>query len=393
MNTGKEEACIDVQHKKRGRPRLRDEREARFEGMGPAYPPPPEHAMRRPVPLYSTSEPTPHDSTTFDRFGSNRVLKSQGGPPAGHRFMEHASPASTNAYPNHHPQPPRPTTDQEVPCAYLTMGMEISRASQAFCAAIGLPSVTARNLFDLVAAADRDKLHRLRRSLEEEQQRNEPNYLPPIYGKAEEERVIRSIGMTSYDLAQFRVDRSEILVFQRTDGQQRVVQIRFGLAKRNSTYFVVLIIVPGDPPPRSREQAYNNYQALPQTTNQPPALSTYNSHPSQQYSEPRTFDQAIAYRLPNSVDANSAIPGTSYALSFPRQPYSTPDYGNEFASSQITQRQPPGQSELQLPPIRTQASSLHSGMNRSDDRSGRLDIGVLLEQPSSGSTPDIRRPG
>lgn len=58
-STGKEDSCIDTQHKKRGRPRLRDDREARYENTSQPYPLPINPNTRGLVPMYVTSKATP----------------------------------------------------------------------------------------------------------------------------------------------------------------------------------------------------------------------------------------------------------------------------------------------------------------------------------------------
>ena len=149
------------------------------------------------------------------------------------------------------PPTPRMLLPQDPTCAYLTMEMQFAKTSQNFSETIGFHSIQSRRLADLVPANDREKLVRLQREFEEERRGREPNYLPPIYlAKFEEEHAIQNVGFGPEDLGSLRVDRHEMLTFQAPDGQQRTFQARLGLAKRESTYFIVLLLVlPSTPQP------------------------------------------------------------------------------------------------------------------------------------------------
>ena len=55
VTNGKEESCVDVQHKKRGRPRLRDDRDTRYDPS--RFPHPQDAAARRPLSIYPSGVP------------------------------------------------------------------------------------------------------------------------------------------------------------------------------------------------------------------------------------------------------------------------------------------------------------------------------------------------
>ncbi|KAI9052830.1 hypothetical protein LZ554_003103 [Drepanopeziza brunnea f. sp. 'monogermtubi'] len=401
LSNGKEETCIDVQHKKRGRPRLRDERESRYEAVGAGYPPPVDHLMRRPLSMYPSTDPAPF-ADTLQRPGSYRVLKSHGGlmggGPMGPRYTDHASSADANMYGGAH-VPPRMTSSFEPPCAYLTMEMQFAKTTQSFGETIGVQSIQSRRLQDLVSANDRNKVACLQKDLEEERRGREPNYLPPIYlTKFEEDHVIQTIGFGPEDIGSLRIDRQEMFTFQAPDGQQRTFQVRLGLGKRESTYFIVLLLVlPSTPQmyhqpslsPYSRESRDAQYghqtsqQGYQPTPNAPPFVST-----SGFSGDPR--DEMTVYR------ANGPLgPGASFAQPAPRSdypqgpaPYQAPRSELPHAPVQAQVQPQPQLSQLshglQLPPIRDQRGELlPSPMRRRDDRSGRVDIGGLLEQPGS----------
>jgi hypothetical protein len=248
LSNGKEDTCVDVQHKKRGRPRLRDDNQARYEGVGPGYPAPSDVSMRRPLSLFSPSDTQIAHSfgDPLHRSSSYRVLKSQGGPgpmggPVAPRYLEHALQGDANMYPAPMGPTPRSQPPQDPICAYLTMEMQVAKASPSFGDTVGLPSVISRRFQDIVIPNDREKVARLQRGFEDERRDREPNYLPPIYlVKFEEDRVIQSVGFSPEEISGIVMNRQEMFTFQGQDGQQRVFQVRLGLAKRESTYFIVL---------------------------------------------------------------------------------------------------------------------------------------------------------
>jgi hypothetical protein len=394
LSNGKEDTCVDVQHKKRGRPRLRDEREPRYEALGPNYPPPPDVSMRRPLSLY-TEAPFPAFGESHQRSGPYRVLKSQSAMsgPITPRYLEHASPADANIYGPWAPPTLRMLAPQEPICAYLNMEMQIAKASQGFGETIGIQPVVSRKLHDIVAANDRDKVFRLQRLFEDERREREPNYLPPIYLKLEEDRVIQAVALGPDALAQFRTERQERVTFQGPDGQQRAFQVRFGLAKKESTYFIVLVLdIPATP------QSYPHNLSAPYPREPYSRDSQYGFQPAQQqpypnpsvppfvantpFGDPR--GEMSTYRMTGPMGPN--VP-SSTNMTVPSPPQRRQDYSQGQNNPYQTPRSelPPSpesqrQRDLQLPPIREQRGEGYSAdsMQRRDDRSNRFDIGGLL---------------
>jgi len=388
-----------VQHKKRGRPRLRDEREPRYEGMGPGYPPP--DSMRRPLSMYSTSEGNTSMQTTLQRSQSNpyRVLKSQPGmggstPLRTSQYLDHAATADANIY-----NTSRGVLPPEQICAYLTMDLQIAKASRGFGDMIGVQSVMTRKLHDIVGAGDRDKVFRLQNSFDNERREREPNYLPPIVPRFDGEfgmdRTIGSVGFGADELRNINFDRNENLTFPGTDGQQRSFRISFGLAKKDSTFFIgMLINVPTTPQvyqqsptaysPYARDLQYG-FQGQP-IYQQTPSPSYMQSSP---FGDPRAD---VTFRTPGPL--GQSIPQSSTNVSsFPQQ-YPRPDYApsqtpvtyqvprSELPQAPVQPPQPPHQRDLQLAPIRDRGTPSMEPARARDDR-GRLDIGGLIDKPDS----------
>ncbi|CAI4210617.1 unnamed protein product [Parascedosporium putredinis] len=183
LMNGKEDSCIDVQHKKRGRPRLRDDRDARFEGS---------------------------------------------------RYIERALASDANVY----PAPPLSiTTRPPEPVAYLTMEWELVKASATFLELVGLQAPSGRSLFDVVLPVERERIAGYKTALQEDRSRQEPRYLPPIFNKQESERVIQTLGFGAEDISRVQLERHGLLTFLSTDGQ-RSMPFQFGLTKVESIYVV-----------------------------------------------------------------------------------------------------------------------------------------------------------
>ena len=351
---------------------------------------------------------------------SYRVLKSQGGgmgsqmPSRQSQYLEHANPADANIiYPQRGLLPPEPV------CAYLTMDMQIAKASQSFVETIGIPSVVMRKLYEIVGS-DSDKVFRIQRLFEDERREREPNYLPPIVvprfeGDYGGDRVIQSVPFGADELRQIQLERQETISFPGADGQQRAVRFSFGLAKKDSTYFIVMLAnMPSTPTPAAFQQP--SYPTYSRDTYGYPSQQMYQQSPStnpssfmqgsQMYGDPRSD---VTYRTPGPL--GPSIPPSNNASSpfgqhpsrqeYPQNqpPYRIPRSELSQAPVQMqmraqvqpqtptsTQMQPQLQQQhgYQLPPIRDQLGEGSSAdQNRPKDDRGRFDIGGLIEKPDS----------
>ncbi|KAI1386417.1 uncharacterized protein F4822DRAFT_431286 [Hypoxylon trugodes] len=388
LSNGKEDSCVDVQHKKRGRPRLRDDNQPRFETG--RFPHPADPTMRRPVSLYS---PISAVSTSYEdplrRSHSYRVLKSQPSDPVAPRFLERGSATDANIFPAPLSIPSR--APELV--AFLTTDLEIVSASGTFAEAVGSRALHGQRLLDAISPNERDRVMALQRSLQDEQGRKEPNYLPPIFEKQEAERVIRSLSFSRESIGRFQLDRQDFFTFVGADGQFRPYPIRVGLAKEDSIYFVVLLLAPAaqqfphpSPSPHAREFSYSfqpqPYAQLttPVSTSFNPGRPRFGEPPRESIYTPRQAPTPITSGLAPGMNPN--IP----TFSAPGPPRIEPPAGpsRHIPRSELSMARPPQQVEYQLPPIRGQSQSgppgEASGWQR-DDRSGRVDIGGLIEKP------------
>ncbi|KAI1327510.1 hypothetical protein F5Y16DRAFT_192065 [Xylariaceae sp. FL0255] len=400
LSSGKEDACVDVQHKKRGRPRLRDERETRFDSGRPTQLPA-DSNIRRPLSLYTpvTTAPPSFDDA-IRRSHSYRVLKSQPTESVAPRFLSRGSISDANVYPG----PLSIATMTPEPVAFLTIGdLEVVTASSTFIDAtmansqsvLGYRSqpVVGRKLVDMITPPERDRVNALCKSLQSEQAAKEPNYLPPIFGKKEEERVIKAQSFGVESVSRYLLDREEFFTFVAADGQPRPHSVRVGLAKAESIYFVILLLGPAyrsfphpSPSPRSRDVLYPQQpqvysQLTPVSASFEPVRSHMGDNPREAGYMPRQTDASIHLGSALSPGVSPNIP--SYAASAAVLSEPAGSLAQQTPRSEHSHVRPPQQTELQLPPIRGPQQSVPSGDRawQREDRSSRVDIGGLIEKP------------
>lgn len=354
--------------------------------------------MRRPMSLsaYSTG-PTIgagyEDSLRRAQPQSYRVLKSQPPEPVAPRFIERGSAADANIF----PAPLSISTGRPEPVAFLTTDLEIARVSSTFLDALLRPSLKGFKLTDIIAPGDVEKVIGHQRQMQEEQKRRDPSYLPPIFGKEAEDRVIQALGFSPEDIARYPLDRQDYLTFAMPEGQHRSYTVRMGLAKQDSIYFVILCLnlavrafPPPTPSPNPRDITYS-YQPAPQSYSQPTPVSAtfdprhrrpsdagYGSGPSSQAGVP-----------PQMVSGMSPGYPVSFAPSPNRQDYpgqrSYQVPRSELAPPMTTTSRPPQTHGYQLPPIISQQQSMgpqpsYQAQQGRDDRR-RVGIGGLIDQP------------
>jgi hypothetical protein len=323
-----------------------------------------------------------------------KVLKSQPSDSLPPKYIERGAAVDVNVFPPplHIPQ------RASEPMAFLTIDLEIAKASTAFVEAVGSHMVVGRNLADIVIPNERDRIVGLKRSLQEEQGRKEPNYLPPIYGKEEAERVIRSLPFGPEAVARFQLDRQEYLTFAGTDGQQRQFPLRVGLAKEDSIYLVAILLGSNvrssmhlSSSPHSREAPYA-FQGQPfsQSMSVP---NLYDSGRSRTVETPR--ESMYTPRQPPTPVPAGITPGpvvgsnmnpSSASMSNRLENVPGPFY--QVPRSELSSARSQPQPEYQLPPIRHQPQGgPPPNPAWREDRTGRVDIGGLIDNT------DVRRQG
>ncbi|RSL39465.1 hypothetical protein CEP53_014031 [Fusarium sp. AF-6] len=383
VTNGKEESCVDVQHKKRGRPRLRDDRDTRYDPS--RFPHPQDAAARRPLSIYPSGVP----------LGPGEHMAP--------RYLER----TLNTDPSPYPAPLPPAARGGEPVAFLNMKMDFAKTSSAFTEAVGHPVLHGQNLSDVVAPSDRDKVLSIRSQLIEEQTRKEPNYLPPILARLD--HIIQGLGFGAEDIGRFQLDRQEYLVFRGVDGQPRQFPIRLGLAKEGSIYFVVMMLslrYPLPPSPISREvaHAYGSQPPTPQAaySQRIPPPAPVPAPPPFDPTRSRFNDMPLVSRpapgpstqLPTNLSPRIAVGAgaTSYAASPSRTEYAGPPSYHVPRSELPPPSGPRPQASFQLPPIRAQPDQPGARPSGEQswprgDRPGRVDIGGLIDKPDAPGRP------
>ncbi|KAF4534237.1 Transcription activator of gluconeogenesis ERT1 [Lasiodiplodia hormozganensis] len=189
VTSGKESSCYDVQHKKRGRPRLRDVQESR---------PPQAHELGE----HSTSaseSPVPGLAPGGVRPDSGRPLRATRrsfGVPATFR---HPTSTVQSLSPSPFPQEgavqyptleyARPVPSYVTPMALLNLDLHLIKTNSAFNMLFGRSDLYGRELSELVESHHAETVQRLRSELRDERDQREPSYMPPIFGPREQEAV------------------------------------------------------------------------------------------------------------------------------------------------------------------------------------------------------------
>ncbi|RDA96110.1 hypothetical protein CP533_1738 [Ophiocordyceps camponoti-saundersi (nom. inval.)] len=393
---GKEDACVDVQHKKRGRPRLRDDREARYDPLRP--PQYQDLSLRRPpLNVYPPGSEDVvvvggqrhHSSYALDAAPSSATTLPPRPPPFERVDAYGCSPPSLSSS----------SSSSLAPIAYLTMGMEFAKASPTFVEAIGAPSLSGRKLADVVAGPELERIRAMQNRLVAEQKRREPNYLPPILGLGGP--AFQGIGFKPEDVVRFPLTMQEQLTFVGPDGYQRPHPLRVGLGKEGSFFFVVMLLTVVAPPARYPHQPAQN--RLSPAASYPAIPSPYEAfdpvrHRMSEGGGPPPPPPGMRPPLPPqnqaSQTATAAAAGNRSASSpgvmSPVSPYASRNrYPAETLSSFAGGRPGAQDGRIQLPPIRAPPSDRRpsSGPWQRDERSGRFDIGGLIDKPQGSGNP------
>ncbi|KAF3767408.1 hypothetical protein M406DRAFT_253428 [Cryphonectria parasitica EP155] len=372
VQNNKEDSCIDVTHKKRGRPRLRDDHH-RGAGFDPRLGHSQDPNIRRPMSLFGPHGPIGYGEDHLRRTQPYRVLKSQPPEPLAPRLLERASVGGANIF----PPPLQISTRPPEPAAFLTMDMVIAKASTTFLDAIGRQGVQNLAIAEILSVEEQARIMMLQRQIQDDQLRREPNYLPPMFLKQEEEKVFRTLGFGREELAPYHLDTIETLRFTDSSGQIRSHSVRLGLAKFGSVFFIIMVLntsfkpfpTPSPQSRDSRELGYSYPSGHQNTYGQPtPVSATF---------EGRGRSVSDLSYLPRQPVASSS----SYAASPGRPDFSSGPSAyiprSELSSAARSSQQP----GYQLPPIRSQQPPQFAPQPPSQLQHAQVDIGGLIERP------------
>ncbi|KAB8342717.1 hypothetical protein FH972_022317 [Carpinus fangiana] len=228
ISNGKTATCVDVEHKKRGRPRLRDDR-----GQKTAA------ASRFPhtQPLHLNSASAARELRPSSLRGQySTVLASQD--LYSRRFGNDVAYMGPNSYFS------SGFSGAQSAMAFLDTDMNIVRTNDAFRQYFPGAQLEGQKLLNIVDSSNWRTLEYIQRQLRDERHSKDNTYLPPIQSENEARNIPESVEMTDVgQLTGAHIDRTQPLNFRLVNGQTQTLNVSIRLAKAMS-YFVVLRVIP-----------------------------------------------------------------------------------------------------------------------------------------------------
>lgn len=321
-------------HKKRGRPRLRDDRDFTRpeqgrqqpdQRLGPSIPPSTE--------AYGNQAPRPtshlHPVTDLPRTSiAQRVdsITSTGPLSSGsrtHSIGSYSGSYSGVAAPSYGVGPDLPY--QSLPVAFLNLDLVIQKSNRAFQDLVSfLGNIGGKHLGELLEARQNDILQRLRNDLRDERDEREPTYMAPITPIGQDPMRAVMDAADERDVEHFShgfTDRPVYLSFRLPNGQYHSLQTQIRLAK-TSLYFVTLVV--RTPLARPLGPPLLTQQLAPPT----PTHSSQASTVAPQYTPQQVRPASSASSAPNSpYSFNFSSVRTSLPNFSPSSFVSSPGYG------------------------------------------------------------------
>lgn len=389
---------MDVEHKKRGRPRLESvsSREVEVERQYPQL----EICTSR-----NGEGPNPQANCRRSSKGF-RELQSQPG-----AFYSDQRPRSFN--PEHAFQqqtrgtsglPLSPTTNylsESTPTVLLTPEFLVAEHNLAFADALSLPcQVRGHSLADLVIPTEREKIHRLHTALRAELLENSP--LPFMRGSLDSSSDMPAI--ENLDLGHatsgFRT-RSEYWTFRLPKGQSRGFPITISLARTGSHFIVLTLLRSSIILPQHLNQSARGQQVPPPSSSQDPRSPSFVHSRNGHVQANTPYSTPLSPQKPSALEARTLLmqPSLNVGLAQYQQrsttartselSYTIP--GGHSSSAHIQSHQATEKdhlSHLHLPPIRTSGTGIgeppKSHENRSEHRNEK-------QSPLKGGSPQSGR--
>ena len=403
---------MDVQHKKRGRPRLREEDNLREAAFGREYVHAEDYSARNGVIT------VPHPGRP--RSKSYRELRSQ--PEASYDTHDRRPKTSDPGFGGVHPLQGQATVaaslflSDTIPTVLLTPDLLVTQHNHAFAQALSLPfNARGHSLMDLVAPSEREKIFRLQSVLRAELL--DAARLPPMHGRYDPQASVPAI--ENLDIARATLGfqtRSEYWTFRLPKEQSRGFPISISLAQAGTPFIVLTLI---QRPESSKSVLSPNISNAINTSQMRSPLSPsphspiQERHPSKQtqangaplhyYSNP-SYTEHVPLVSPtyNTLDLQPShrLSVGQYSQRSPPRSVELPYSGSRQSSSPEQLRNARSRHEdvtdiprhLQLPPIRTSGSGISD--NRREDRGGRSGNGSPIKgSPQSGRKKKRRRVG
>lgn len=321
-------------HKKRGRPRLRDDRDFNRPEQARQLPEQSLAAASRPRSreAYEQQAPftVPHSHRAADIPHTTVAQRGNSIPNVGASSVA-ARPQSVGSYGGVSATPYGVGPDlayQSFPIAFLNLDLVIQKSNQAFQdLTCFLGNVGGKDLGELLEPRQNDALQRLRSDLREERDEREPAYMAPItpLGHDPMRSVMESVADRDVEqVSHGFTDRPMFLSYRLPNGQYQSLQTQIRLAK-TSLYFVTLVV--RTPSLKTLGPPLLTQQLAPPTP----------AHASQSMSAPTPVPTRTGHYTPQQArppSSASSAPNSPYSFSFSSVRTSLPNFSpNSYASS------------------------------------------------------------
>ncbi|KAF1829306.1 hypothetical protein BDW02DRAFT_170568 [Decorospora gaudefroyi] len=350
--SGKQDTCKDVQHKKRGRPRLRDDRE--FARPEEGRPPPSQilgapptsevFTHQRPFPALHVPRAPDHQQI----LGSTAGAHGPETPNANAYSVTSAPGGQVNSAGDEvtlvPPYGGGPNLAyQQMPVAYLNLDLVIQKSNRGFADLVSfLGDIRGKHLGDLLEARQHESLHRLRNELREEREQREPTYMAPItpVGQDPMRAVMESVADQDIDnVSQGFTNRPMYLNFRLpSEGHYQSLQVQVRLAK-TSLYFVTLVVC--SPPRLTAPPLLTQQLAPPTPRHASQTMSAPTTAPTTQFTPHRRRPPSSTNSAPSSPFFNFSSVRTSLPTFSPSSYSSSPSYGTAGTESGYFPSYPP----------------------------------------------------
>lgn len=382
-----------MEHKKRGRPRLRDDRDQRLEQAAAAAVAAAvataQHAQR-PIDL-TQSGGRVHDPRRGD---SLRVLRSQASGDEGLQGevqgqMPHL--VVDPRYQQYYQPGPESYRNTEPPLtAFLNMDLRVLKASNELRRLFADGGdIRGRPLSDFIGPQHQQALQRIQSDLRDERTSREPTFLPGIFPEQQEQESVAGMDVEAAEsVSQGYSERRDTFSFRMANGRTEHLHVRLRLAKTR-TFFATLILQRQQmqPQPIPQQSAYGRpgvYLSIPQPSptqmgfpqhGPPSPYNTNNSAPGSPFS---TLHTALITTLPPSSSHSTLY---SYAPSQARSDQGF--FSVRHPTSAAAGMYPPPPPALSRPP----SALSNSRPNTARERQRPAPLGNLQLPPIVSSAP------
>lgn len=404
--------CVDVQHKKRGRPRLREEESSREVELGREYTNEEIYPNRNGIPLVSQPD--------CRRSKSYRELRSQ---PDGYygdsrpqtSDLDYLAQQPLQVVPSLPSSPSSTYISETTPSALLTPEFLVAQHNHAFANALSLPhSVKGEFLKDLVISSERDKIQRLQSTLRAEM--FDAPHFSHVRGHHDGPNGMPAI--ENLDLGHATVGfrpRSEYWTFRIPKGQTRGFPITISLAN-NGVHFIILTLVQSSsaimlPSPHLNQAVQSQSLTSPSPTQGTRSPAQDRHAPSSHYHHSiytqgnLPYPSQLSPRKPSGTDNRTVLmqPSPNISLDRYKQPVSSRTAVLPSSSSKEPLNPEPAQNtqgkhqhahrenlrHLQLPPIRSSGTEIVESSRSSNE--GRTEHLHGKQSPAKGSPQSGRK--